>query len=243
MIECLFYHRNRAGLQQDLPLTRLPFSAFTFLLEGKMNYRVNGELICLSPGDAVFLPEGCERFREKTGKTEHISFHFHTTSPVELPVFLPGTLTHSVRRLLAAFDEIAETAPDPADERYGAFLALIIAELSVRVRNEKEDPLVRSIRRYLYAHLDQKVTLADVGRAVHFSPNHCQALFRANTGRSIIDTLLELRMKEAASLIASGEYRLQEVARRVGFEDYNYFSRVFRARCGASPTRYRRLFS
>lgn len=243
MIECIFYHHNRTGKQEELPAVRLAFSGFTFLFEGEMNYRVNGEEIRLLPGDVVFLPEGCERFREKTNKTEHISFHFHTPAPLDLPVFLPGGLTHPVRQLLAAFDEIAKAAPDPSDERYGAFLALLIAELSARVKTEREDPLVRSIRRVLYANLDRKLTLADVGRAVNFSPNHCQALFRAKTGHSIIDTLLDLRMKEAMELIASGEYRLQEVAARVGFEDYNYFSRVFRARCGTSPSRYRRLFS
>ncbi len=243
MIKCLFYRHNRADRKEEIPAARMPFYGFTFLFEGELEYAVDGKKIRLLPGDAVFLPKGCVRAREGNDLTRHISFHFETDEAPDLPVYLPGATTPAIRRLLSAFDEIASECPGPEDERFGAFLALLIALLRAGIRSEREDPVVLAVRRYLLENLDRKVTLADVGRAVSFSPNHCQAVFRRATGRSIIDTLLDLRIKKAKELISSGEYRLRDVAEKVGFEDYNYFSRVFRSRCGASPSRYRRLFS
>lgn len=137
-----------------------------------------------------------------------------------------------MRRLLIAFDEIAQETLNPGEERFGAFLALLLAQLRTQLRAEGEDPLAATIRRYLAEHLDQRINLADISKAVSFSPSHCQSVFRKATGRSIIDTLLGMRMKKARELISSGEFSLQDIAAMVGFEDYNYFSRQFRARSG-----------
>ena len=243
MIKCLFYRLNRGSARDALLPMRLPFYGFTFCLDGELEYVVDGQTVRLSAGDAVYLPKGCLRSRKQTPGSRHVSFHFETDAAPELPVFLPDAVTSPVRRLLAAFDEIALDCAGPEDERFGAFIALLFAQLRAGIRAGREDPLVSSVRRFLWENLDRKITLADVGRAVAFSPNHCQAVFSAATGRSIIDTFLDMKMKKARELISSGEFSLADVAEKVGFEDYNYFSRQFRARCGVSPTKYRRLFS
>lgn len=206
-----------------------------------MEYIVDGQTYLLSPGNGIYLPKGCMRSRNAPGRNEYISFLFDTEDEVRLPVHLPSALTVAVRRLLIAFDEIAQETLNPGDERFGAFLALLLAQLRTQLRAEGEDPLVATIRRYLAEHLDQRINLADISKAVSFSPSHCQSVFRKATGRSIIDTLLDMRMKKARELISSGEFSLQDVAAMVGFEDYNYFSRQFRARSGISPSRYRSI--
>ena len=242
MMQCCFYRHNRGSQKTPLPPERMRVFGLTFLFTGALEYEVDGQAILLQPGDALFLRKDCLRARKQITDSDHISFHFKTDVPPELPTLLPGALTPPVRRLLAAFDEIAEECGDPEDERFAAVLRLLIAQLRARILAEGEHPVVAAIRRYLAEHLDQKITLADVGRAVSFSPSYCQSLFRAKTGRSVLDTLLDMRMKKAKELIASCEFSLRDVAEKVGFEDYNYFSRQFRARCGVSPSRYRKLF-
>lgn len=64
-------------------------------------------------------------------------------------------------------------------------------------------------------------------------------IFRRHTGRTVTAYLNELRCAGAAALIRSG-CPLAEAGRRVGIEDYNYFSRMFKKTTGFSPGHYRR---
>ena len=243
MIQCLFYRHNRGSIKEAIPPARLPAYGLTFLFDGELRYHLDGKELRLRAGDAIFLPKGCLRARNEILVSDHISFQFDAEKSPDLPVFLPSCMTPTLRRLLAVFDEIAAGCDGPEDERFGPFLEFLITQLRIQIREEEEDPLVKSVKNYLLERLDQRITLADVGMAVSFSPSHCQAVFRAKTGRSIIDTLLDMRMKKAKELISSGEFTLPDVAEKVGFDDYNYFSRQFRARCGTSPSCYRRLLS
>lgn len=240
MMKCLFYRHNQGTIKDALPPARLSNFGLALLFKGKLQYEVEGETIELLPGDAIFLPKGCLRARARFSDSDHVSFHFEAAEAPDLPVYLPGVVSAPIRRLAAAFDELAEGCEGPEDERFSTFLDFLIAALRAELKKEREDPVVTGVKRFLGENLDRKVTLSDVARAVSFSPGHCQAVFREATGRSIIDTLLDMRIKKAKELIASGEFSLYGVAERVGFGDYNYFSRQFRARAGVSPSGYRR---
>ena len=65
----------------------------------------------------------------------------------------------------------------------------------------------------------------------------CAALcriFRQHTGMTIVSYLQELRCAQAAALIQEGT-SLRRAAELSGFQDYNYFSRIFKKRTGRSP--------
>ncbi|HRJ72423.1 MAG TPA: AraC family transcriptional regulator, partial [Terrimicrobiaceae bacterium] len=55
-------------------------------------------------------------------------------------------------------------------------------------------------------------------------------------------SLLQLRMHEACRLLTETRLPVGEVARLSGFDDEFYFSRRFRLRLQATPTKYRQLF-
>ena len=98
MMQCCFYRHNRGSLKTPLPPSRLPFCGLTFLFTGELEYEVDGQAIRLQPGDAVFLRKDCLRARKRITDSDHISFHFETDEPPELPTLLPGALTPAVRK-------------------------------------------------------------------------------------------------------------------------------------------------
>ncbi|WP_319559904.1 response regulator [Marispirochaeta sp.] len=71
------------------------------------------------------------------------------------------------------------------------------------------------------------------------SVSHLSRLFRQELGMSILDFLTRLRMDEAKKLLREGEMQISCIAEEVGFQDPNYFSRVFRRDTGLSPREYR----
>uniref|UniRef100_UPI003AF56FDF helix-turn-helix domain-containing protein n=1 Tax=Bifidobacterium pullorum TaxID=78448 RepID=UPI003AF56FDF len=64
-------------------------------------------------------------------------------------------------------------------------------------------------------------------------------VFREATGLSPKRYLTSIRMSEARMLLESTDYPIAEVADIVGYDNPLYFSRVFRAHVGMSPSQCR----
>ena len=56
---------------------------------------------------------------------------------------------------------------------------------------------------------------------------------------SPIDFVKDMRVKRSVQLLESGEYTVSEVAYMCGFSSPQYFSRVFKAAMGCTPTEYK----
>jgi AraC-like DNA-binding protein len=63
--------------------------------------------------------------------------------------------------------------------------------------------------------------------------------FRAETGMSLSERIRWLRVRRAQSLLVDPEASVKNVARQLGFTSAFYFSSVFSAVTGLSPSRYR----
>lgn len=63
--------------------------------------------------------------------------------------------------------------------------------------------------------------------------------FKAVTGTSPIDYLLQVRLARACHLLRDADTTVTEAALAAGFGDGNYFARQFRARMGCSPREWR----
>ena len=86
----------------------------------------------------------------------------------------------------------------------------------------------------------KRITLEDIGKLTFFSPIYCDTVFKKDTGRSIIDHLIERRIDEAKKLLSSPDLSLSKISELCGFADYNYFCRVFKKRVGVTPGAYRK---
>lgn len=65
-------------------------------------------------------------------------------------------------------------------------------------------------------------------------------IFNAALGIAPGDYLAGMRLQNAKSLLKETTLPIAEIARQCGYDDANYFSRLFRQRCGMTPKAYRR---
>jgi AraC family transcriptional regulator len=93
---------------------------------------------------------------------------------------------------------------------------------------------------YIYAHLDQKMSLADLAACLHLSVPHFERMFRATTHRPPYRYVLELRLERARTLLETTRLPLAEVARQCGFASQSHFTTHFRRYVGISPARFAR---
>ncbi|MEG1812692.1 MAG: response regulator [Clostridia bacterium] len=94
---------------------------------------------------------------------------------------------------------------------------------------------------YLKRHLDKPLTLPLLCKRMGMSQTAISRLFRRFAGCSFVEYLTNARMESAKRLILSKPERMfKDVAASVGYADPLYFSRVFRAHTGFSPSEYAR---
>jgi AraC family transcriptional regulator len=93
---------------------------------------------------------------------------------------------------------------------------------------------------YIHAHLDQKISLADLATCLHLSVPHFERMFRGTTHRPPYRYVLELRLERAKQLLVNSRLSLAEVARQCGFSTQSHFTAQFTRYVGVSPARFAR---
>jgi AraC-like DNA-binding protein len=86
-----------------------------------------------------------------------------------------------------------------------------------------------------YSHPWNVGELSDM---IRVSPSYFSQLCRKRFGKSPIDMLIERRIDVARRLLRVPGETVKGVSRAVGFSDIYYFSRLFKSRCGVSPTQF-----
>ena len=106
-----------------------------------------------------------------------------------------------------------------------------------------DSKVINRIIAHLNVHIDEKVTQEMIALAFNMDRNSLNKLFNENVGMTCMMYLEKLRLDLAKMMLTDTELPIAEIARRVSYNDQNYFSRVFKKECGMTPTKYRALNS
>lgn len=103
-----------------------------------------------------------------------------------------------------------------------------------------EPDVVQQIKQYIIAHSQEDISLEMIAKRVGLSPFYISKVFKEQLGINYIDFLTECRIEKAKALMSDPELSLKEITFEVGYNDPNYFSKVFKKSCGIAPTDYRK---
>ncbi|MGN0159618.1 MAG: helix-turn-helix transcriptional regulator, partial [Brotaphodocola sp.] len=92
---------------------------------------------------------------------------------------------------------------------------------------------------YIFTHLNCEITLSELAEHVQLAPTYLSAVFKDETGRSVMEFVIEKKMTYARLLLKNTSVSIQEIAQHLGYRDVSYFSRVFRKKTGMTPSSYR----
>ncbi len=106
-----------------------------------------------------------------------------------------------------------------------------------RERNkDHKNHIVVQVKKYITAHIRERLTLNDAANSYSISPNYLSQLFRKYNDMGFNEYVTYLKIEEAKKLLSEGTYKVYEVADMLGFESAFYFSKVFKKVEGISPT-------
>lgn len=88
---------------------------------------------------------------------------------------------------------------------------------------------------------DINLDVGSIAAKVHFSPGYISQLFKKETGISINQFLISVRLERTKELLRTTDKKLHEIASDVGYKDEFYLSNAFKKNIGMRPTEFRDL--
>ena len=106
--------------------------------------------------------------------------------------------------------------------------------------NEFNSKLVKDTLHLLKKRVEGELCIDEICTAVGYSRAYIFKEFKSRTGKSVMAYYTSLKMERAKQLLRERELSVHQIADRLGFDTPNYFSKVFRAHTGQTPTAYQR---
>jgi two-component system, response regulator YesN len=114
-------------------------------------------------------------------------------------------------------------------------------ETMVAAANNK-NPFIEKAKQYIESHIESKILAEDVAAAVNLSTSYFTIYFKSKTGENFRDYLLTEKNEYAKKLLFRHDVPINEIAERLGYEDYRSFCRAFKKQEGITPSEYQQQY-
>ena len=240
-----------------------------YMCRGETRHTVNGNAIILRQGELLMLGQNAHQSIEAAGEQDiAVNFivrpaFFSGTLPFlgeeETPLrrFVVSCLTGENEAGYLLF-HVAELLPvqnlienllftlleDTPNKRgilqmtMGLLFAQLVNHTEALQFETQEQNAVISVLRYLEENY-RDGSLTEIAGRLHYELPSLSRLIRQKTGKNYTELLQEKRLSQAAWLLRNTGKNVDGIANAVGYENLSYFHRLFAARYGLSPKKYR----
>lgn len=128
-------------------------------------------------------------------------------------------------------------------EEFGEWLLKTARKMNQAINQERDmttRQVIQQAKQYImdnYQNPDLSVEM--ICRHLHMSPAYFSTMFKKETGQAYIAYLTEIRLNKAVELLNKTDDKTYVIASKVGYQEQNYFSYVFKKKFGVSPTKFR----
>ena len=238
---------DRLGVKNSTRGRKL--NGFLLIDQGQCRYEWAGNQAVLDPGALIYLGAGCRKFVEVTQRPfsfYRISFNITETDTGERIIFdeNPWVVTANAgKSLYTLCDAMLKTTLFRGERLKSSALMFEFFYTLSRQLKPATANCVQPALDHLEAHYTEEVSVESLAELCALSQSQFFASFKKATGMSPVRYKNHLRVEQAKRLLSIEDCSCQEIAEMLGFESTYYFSRVFSACTGVSPSRYQHGFA
>lgn len=112
-----------------------------------------------------------------------------------------------------------------------------IFQLVKRFEVETDSELIRCVADFAWRNVEKNISLEKIAETYYVNKSYLSHLFKQETGRTFVSYFTQIRMLRSRVLLRH-HYKVYECAMHLGYEDAEYFSRVFKNYYGCKPTEF-----
>lgn len=265
-----FYFSHREVLGHFTMLSNHFHNQFEiyYLLSGERHYFIKDRVFLVKPGSLVLINEHDlhKTTDADTQNHERILINFSRNYLLPSPYmddllnslftennnvipFLPADKQY----VEALFNKMTQEVQNKGTDFEVALQALLM-ELLVYIRRYLKEnrssaavhtsPMhekIFEIVQYINNHYCSPLSLSSIAKEFFISQYYLSRAFKQATGFTFIEYINSVRIREAQRLLRETDYKVIDIAERVGFGNISHFGRIFKEITHFSPLNYRKL--
>jgi len=247
--------------QKQLEPRRLTSYFIVLIKSGSITYNLDLQDITIADGDLLFaMPNQIFVPPAKTGNLKYFKVLFDENTLALLPqrfsflvnplnsqtITLESAARERVRKVFEILNQILYTDKHLTDsEIILAYLNLLLSELnSAYFKNEPINILNTNLSKFIEfklmveTHLTEQPSINTIAEKLALTTNSLYRLVKENSGTSPKDFFTNRLMIEAQRKLRYSNLSVKELAYELGFNDPDYFSRLFKKSTGKSVTQF-----
>ncbi|MDQ0455619.1 AraC family transcriptional regulator [Rhizobium paknamense] len=229
-----------------------PFTVLQHTISGRGNLQYENRAMQVKPGETllVVIPHSHRYWLEAGNRWEFFWISMNGEEALRIHRSILA-ITGPVLRLQAAtIDQLAhcchrlitqgETPGAASAIAYEAAMALYDDVFGSHPTFAQEYRTLQHVLSYIEDNIDQRLSVSDLAKVAGLSRAHFSRIFAASEGLPPAEFVLQKRLRRAARLLTkNADIPIKEVSALCGFDDPNYFSKVFRRLYGTNPSDFR----
>lgn len=244
---------------EDYPLHWHDFYEFEYVYKGHAVQIINGKAYDAVPGTAALLSPVDFHCYQNVSPDDPLVIYNIKFSDLILPAEVRTRLCTLQQPLYGLSQQVKPIFDRLHDEynsdEYGRdqyIMAGIIQLCVLLLRNgnevgaasdageSKAHSLIQEAVLYIRNHYRSSITVEEVAKVVHLTPNYFSEYFKKQTGVKFSSYVQKLRLEFAISLLKMSDLSVKQVADKSGFNSAAYFSNAFKDTFGVSPEQFRK---
>lgn len=106
--------------------------------------------------------------------------------------------------------------------------------------SSSNDSIFSKVVSYINSHYTGSCTVREIAEYCHCSQSHINHMIKKRVGTSVRKMINKLRIEEAKRLLISTDKSIGLIAEEIGFNEQNYFTKVFVEFTGTTPFKFRK---
>lgn len=216
------------------------YHALVFRVKGKASFSHNGYTEKTEEGDVFYMPANYGYYASYEEENEILVIHFEADIKGQMENY-----KSNAPELMRELFKKAYTIWENKGQAYYYSCAALVYEIMAKLNEDNVDCCTGEAHRsflqavqYMKDHYtDADMSIEKLVEMSHMSNTYFRKLFFRKFGINPIQYLQATRLKYAEKLLATGMYSIEEAAKKSGFNDTKYFSRIVKNKYGVPPSK------
>ena len=114
-----------------------------------------------------------------------------------------------------------------------------ITDILSGLSGDRRLEIVNRVRQIIEKEYSEPLTMEYLAEKVYMSPNYLRTLFKDYTGETILEYITRIRMERSVVLLKETNMRVNDISKKVGYENPSHYCAVFRKQMGVTPNQFR----
>lgn len=115
----------------------------------------------------------------------------------------------------------------------------LISIINKFILYSKKSPLIREICNYVIRNIEGEINIGNISEVLFLSKNYVGDIFKQETGMTVGEYITMIKIERAKQLIIDGVLKNYEIAQKLGYNNVEYFGKLFKKNTGLSPLEFK----